>query len=1818
MRKTLLNASIHKSVIFKGCVTRIVILSQVSTHVVGAAEDIFNDRGETISSPMMTKPVVDLPHAEYPDTLQEVNNYFHSLDLTPSDMLVFPVPTEQALVVNRIEGEKQSSISGSIKSDELSSMTFKNPKGFVISNPVVSNVLDLEFTAQGDEYYDEFTKAAGKIELQNTSLSSMDGLENLRLKAKSIYIRQSVIDPLSSVYIELLNDEKRVASSSSLESVGLLIDPNSILRASKITINNHNDSILRIDGLLQSTNGNIEIYSGGDVILHNISCNGKLIIHTPGKVVLEEDIAVNGDIEIHALSYENKGSLIANQNIDFGKTQVINKGRIKAGQALLSEAISNTHSGYIIAQRIPGLISVLARNEGTIEHLDSCTLKSDHSLDVKGTFIVHELLDCQFLGADTALTLRKGSQVKALKGANLTVHTFNNHGRWSVTGDNLKLSLTYLNNHGDIESVNGTYGEVFKLTNSATMRTLGHSTLKCTTVENTETGRFYTAGVHHVNVSGSYIDSGYVYSPTLFLLQGAYLQFLPQHQSFIANGVFQASQKLNIGAGAVFNMRHRLQFYSDNTLTHQGTNNQLQEYNKAGEEALYDSYYLLNSDVIAPRWERNVFKSYVGTFLTGEWGDYLRSLLREPYGIVTKAKGDLVRSGSDNIKAGSSLYTTFGQFKGSKSYIKTGYFSDNHAQILAESGCFTNVTLSAPAGSAVVKVDKDVEAKKFQLQAKTIAELNVGGALSLRDASVQAREVALQAQKDIQMASVTLHGQDLIHASTPGKLQAVDLHLQGGAPTLLEGDQGVQVRRLQNENPTTIKSSQQVTLEESAKGGSLAIESAGTFTSSASVEVDQFSQRSQHFQNKGKIKAKGSLQSKSQTYGDTNESALEGSDVVLDAPQTRGGFKGKVKANMAEILLKDMKLQALLQHTDIQDTLTYRVGDTIVVDEDVIVRCNLVLHALGLENKARITADKEFISFIMGDIINSGKFFGQRSGFFQAKGAVTNTGVLSVKDDLVVKAAHISNTGTQGSPAVIEGANISLESTHGSIESLYGQFKAKQAFQARSALDTKLVASEVKAGQSVRIDSARDTLVKSLVERMSSSDGSYRDYIVRSLLDLGGSISLYSGKNTTLVAAKLQAALDIGIVAQNFYSLALGLEEQETHSITDGSQTTYRLTHDVSRLQAGGHVGIHARDMNYHQATDIVARNLSMSGQDVVIDDVHDQYFLSEKTKHDGGFFGQDTERQTQRQESTSRGASFKVFETVEVKALNRISVKNIKCQAQETILEAPEVKILLGLNQMQSASTEKSSNVLWVSTTQTSEERKDHQASEFKGTVRINAKTATIEKIAGQTLDFMRTLSGDIKHLSETEVVDYYNRKSKTVEGPSQAFAMVIALAASLTGVGSVLGAAIVGTTLSSTIVGTMVSAAMTTLCSQAAVQLVAAKGNIVQAAEAMANSQVLESMAFSAVTAGITSQLCSTLNLEIDPAKKDLLDNFKLKGVEQTVNLGADIVQGSDLDASIKKAAISSVVGAVTASAAYEIGRGYANHQIDPVTHKFLHAALGASAGAIQGDDPAKGALAGAIGATVAVTVADITQKDSKTVARKALDRAERAGIEKTSESMRALIRQEIQETGTIGKISSAVSAMLLKQDMNIAIGTSNNAIENNCVETMTALALYEVFAMTGFVTSAGIGGAILYGTVKDSAEKSKDAPTPKETGGTSNDEDPRKGRKAPKREDGPRFIGKGFKDHADRHPIKEDPRIEWKHENDYYNDALANIKNGKRFTVRHDGQNKFVYITRNADGSFKFTSTTIDGKNIFTHYADTPLQTLTNAGITLPKGF
>ena len=90
--------------------------------------------------------------------------------------------------------------------------------------------------------------------------------------------------------------------------------------------------------------------------------------------------------------------------------------------------------------------------------------------------------------------------------------------------------------------------------------------------------------------------------------------------------------------------------------------------------------------------------------------------------------------------------------------------------------------------------------------------------------------------------------------------------------------------------------------------------------------------------------------------------------------------------------------------------------------------------------------------------------------------------------------------------------------------------------------------------------------------------------------------------------------------------------------------------------------------------------------------------------------------------------------------------------------------------------------------------------------------------------------------------------------------------------------------------------------------------------------------------------------------------------------------------------------------------------------------------------------------------------------------------------------------------------------------------------------------------------------------------------------------------------------LKNHAQRHGLAGQTT------NQYYNAAVRHTQTGQRFTVRHNGTTKVVYLTRTGSNNFTFTSTSRGGGRIYTHMYGHQVNSryLSNLGIRLPRGF
>lgn len=247
------------------------------------------------------------------------------------------------------------------------------------------------------------------------------------------------------------------------------------------------------------------------------------------------------------------------------------------------------------------------------------------------------------------------------------------------------------------------------------------------------------------------------------------------------------------------------------------------------------------------------------------------------------------------------------------------------------------------------------------------------------------------------------------------------------------------------------------------------------------------------------------------------------------------------------------------------------------------------------------------------------------------------------------------------------------------------------------------------------------------------------------------------------------------------------------------------------------------------------------------------------------------------------------------------------------------------------------------------------------------------------------------------------YKSQGLTAAGAA-ILAIVIAAVSGGAGIGALLGTS-----------GTITNAALLSLTTQASISLVNNGGDITQTLKDLGSKESVKSLAATVVTAGLMSQLGTTLNLKPDSAllTDRLINNF-------TSSVGSTLVQtainGGNLEDNLKVALLSGLAGALQGEMANNI-KGL--EDVNYIAHKLAHALAGCIAGAIQ-----KQCEAGAIGGAVGEIVASLSPPSN--------------GLLYTEE--------EKQKILLVGQLTSGVIAAYAGYDVSAASNSANIALTNN----------------------------------------------------------------------------------------------------------------------------------------------------------------------------
>jgi hypothetical protein len=145
--------------------------------------------------------------------------------------------------------------------------------------------------------------------------------------------------------------------------------------------------------------------------------------------------------------------------------------------------------------------------------------------------------------------------------------------------------------------------------------------------------------------------------------------------------------------------------------------------------------------------------------------------------------------------------------------------------------------------------------------------------------------------------------------------------------------------------------------------------------------------------------------------------------------------------------------------------------------------------------------------------------------------------------------------------------------------------------------------------------------------------------------------------------------------------------------------------------------------------------------------------------------------------------------------------------------------------------------------------------------------------------------------------------------------------------------------------------------------------------------------------------------------------------------VNTAADVViSGKDLDEALRTQLLTAAAGVIGEVGANQIGDAAATGDINTAAQYIAHAALGCGVGAVGGGNCASGAVGGVVG-ELSAEIYTILNADELSSARmvQAVDEWKQKGID-------------------IAKLTTAITAFALGEDVTVAADAAGNAAENN----------------------------------------------------------------------------------------------------------------------------------------------------------------------------
>lgn len=988
--------------------------------------------------------------------------------------------------------EKPLELACALDSAHPSAHVFANRGGIVVSNPDVNGIISLTLAA-AKLVQKTATINQGSVVIKNTHISPQEGLSHLWLLGKTVVIDDSVIEPRSTIRIVAGSHTRSLDAhsdylvqhpQSNAPKTAISLNKNTILSSQDLLIESFESGAVVSKGLLQSSAGDIIIRAKGDVDLAKVSCQGNLFINASGTIHIQEGL-------IGGALYINGNKVIIDQ------CSVQRASELHAHESLeLREIFTAEEYVYISSEKILNLAGFVATvgnlcvvTKGTIKQ--SGTLKSRKALViqandviVEGTMLADEELSLALEGqcATTkeavivAPTIRLVSKAGKMSNAgelfsnncfmkfsqfdnvgkirakqHCIVHfdKFINNGSSIINGEGCGGYIGNFENNGEFETESSTL-KCITLTNNGKFHTKNHLSIKAESLSNTKNGTFFTLGVHSIELRGNYVDSGSVYTPTLFMVKA-----------------FQIDLMGNMHATKVWlSSRDRIFFKlgSHTTLYETRTPIALKIISPKDIFFLGDlrqshaSFPLLDYYSLTHH-PQNItaedIQKQIDGFKWKPWESLLASV--KDHEISFTAGGNIHSNGEASTQLGA-LKSSAGKKNSVQGTCRFGGFDANVVigdQVVLRDAVLGSVFnqlhisgrdlslqdghLAAPFTSVEVQRNVDInngssdgslaiKGEKATIQGSLVAKdflsFLVNQWIINSNASVRAGEIKGTADELINDGSLTAEGMLQLFVGRFLNRGATS----SGASTHIVGDDlsnfgsmtsqdqlNLLVKHLINHGSTFSEGMTTVEGETAENFGVIGSHDkvriyVDHFINGGNVDAQKIHAKAKVMEQYKKLKAKEELVILADTLRDSTGATYEGDKVSFEVDQET--LRGDIKAQLASLKFSKMQFPHLLallagkQLESVASTEAHLQGD-VIVEEDWAIKNALHIWARRLENKKKITAASNFSAHMQDDIMNHGIMNVSGTGVFVAGGTFTNEGDVSTGEDLYVKAKEI-------------------------------------------------------------------------------------------------------------------------------------------------------------------------------------------------------------------------------------------------------------------------------------------------------------------------------------------------------------------------------------------------------------------------------------------------------------------------------------------------------------------------------------------------------------------------------------------------------------------------------------------------------------------------------------------------------------------------------------------------------------------------------------------------------------------------------------------